>query len=334
MAFYSSIVYYHYRAVDKGMESILSYYLPVDGIILALLAPCLYFYVMATIEMPVPRSWKVLVLHSLAFIPFIAFNIYFTSLTRTERVDWLLRDFHVGTLENNLLNVVLYTQILVYLSVSYVQVKRKLKQPCINIVDAGTENYNWLKKYLLINMAYTAVSIPFCFYFANEQVNIIIGQLAMNIQFVYLFLKISRGNERLEKSNFVENNTTAKTRQLNSVIADIQLAKLTAYMEESKPYLDEACNIQSIADNTGISPHQLSNLLNCKLQKSFPNYINEYRIKAAHQLLLSDKSDKTTIESIAHECGFGSKTSFHRTFKKHCNNLTPSGYIKHFKTKE
>jgi len=333
MALYSSIVYYHYKAVDKGLASILSYYLPVDGIILALLAPCLYFYVMAIIEVSIPRNWKTLMLHSLAFIPFIAFNIYFTTLTRTERLDWLLRDFHVGTLENNLLNVVLYTQILVYLSVSYVQVKRKLKQPCINIVDAGTENYNWLKKYLLINMAYTAVSIPFCFYFANERVNIIIGQLAMNIQFVYLFIKITSNNTTDETQNTPTKKSTNK--KLNKENVDTQFQKLNAYIINFKPFLNESCSLQTLSEQTGIPQYQLTYLINCKFSQTFPEYINQLRIQTAHELLLNDSTNSLTIESIAHTCGFGSKSAFNRAFKKCSQNLTPTEFaVKHKKISE
>ena len=328
LAVYSSVVYLHYKAVESGTDTLLSYYLPIDGILLATLAPCLYLYVMATLQVPVHRNRLTVFLHSLAFIPFVALNLYFVTLNRAERMDWLIRDFHAGTLENNLLNAVLYVQILVYLYICYTQVRKNTDLTCENIADLDTPNLKWLKKYFLVNISYTIVSIPFCFYFANEQANIIIGQLAMNIQFVYLFYKITSNADVSYKATEDENQTKLNKLKLNHDEADAQLAKLNAYMEDFKPYMKEACNIQTVSEYIEIPPHQLSNILNCKLKKTFPDYINEYRISAAQQILLSVKSDKVTIESIAHECGFGSKSAFNRAFKKFTQNQTPTEFVR------
>lgn len=331
MALYCSIVFFHYSAVDKSIESILLYYLPIDGILFAALAPCLYFYVMAMIEAPINQSRSMVFLHSLAFIPFIVFNLYFMMLSRDDRMEWLMRDFHTGTVENNLLNAVLYIQIIVYLSVSYFQVCIKIKQSYCNAPITAAPNLNWLKNYLLINLVYTLLSAPICFYFANERANIIIGQLAMNIQFVYLFFRIIANDDTA--TALIQNCTGKKAFdiKLNNEIADIQILKLNAYMQEFKPYLDEECCIQTISVQTGIPQYQLTNLLNCKLRKSFPDFINEYRIAATKQMLLSQKRETSTIDSIAAECGFGSKSSFNRAFKKFSNNLTPSEFIQQHK---
>ena len=334
MAVYSSVVYLHYKAVENGTDTLLSYYLPIDGILLATLAPCLYLYVMATLQVPVHRNRLTVFLHSLAFIPFIAFNLYFVTLNRTERMDWLIRDFHSGTIENNLLNAVLYVQIIVYLFVSYAQVRKKTDQTCGDIAVLDTPNLKWLKYYLLVNISYAIVSIPFCIYFANEQANIIIGQLAMDIQFVYLFFRITSNDNTSLMLNNNEPQTNLKKRKLNHDDADIQLEMLNTYMKSYRPYLNEACNIQTLSEQTGIPQYQLTNLLNCKVQKTFPEYINEFRIQAAQRLLLTMKTDISTIESIAVECGFGSKSNFNRTFKKYSNNLTPTEFIRQHKAKE
>jgi len=325
MALYTNVVFVHYIAVEKNVESVLTNYLPFDGILLALLAPCLYYYIMATIGVPILRSWKALVLHSLVFIPFIVFNIYFATLTYNERVDWLLRDFHEGTLENNLLNAVLYLQIIVYLTISYFHVKRKINQSYKGLIQNKGSDLNWLKKYLLINIAYTAVSIPFCFYFANERANIIIGQLAMNIQFVYLFFKITSNNTIVETQNIAPKKSTNK--KLNQGNVDTQFQNLNAYIIEFKPYLNESCSIQTLSEQTGIPQYQLTSLINCEFGQTFPDYINQLRIQTAHELLLVDSTNSLTIESIAHACGFGSKSAFNRAFKKFSQNLTPTEFV-------
>jgi len=336
MCLYTGLVFLHFIVVDKELVHILRYYFPIDGLVMASLAPSLYCYVMTTIGVAVPRSTKLFVLHSLPFWPFVLFNVYFATFTSSQRVDWLMRDYQYGTMHNNVLNVVLYMQILIYLIISLRQVQLKMK--CNIQAETVTPDFHWLRNYLLITTIYTVVSIPFCFYIANEQANIIIGLLAVNIQFSYLFYKISTNNYLLnspsngeDKPIPIECNSMVKAYKINIEAADDLIAKLTAFMDVEKPYLHESCSVQSVADNIGIPPHQLSSILNCKFKKSFPDYINEYRIRAAQQILLSAHSEKFTIESIVQECGFGSKRSFYRTFKKHCDNQTPTEYLKKYK---
>lgn len=331
MAFYSSIVFFHYMAVNKGMIGILSYYLPIDGILLSTLAPCLYLYVMATLDVSVVRNCWTVFLHSLAFLPFVAFNLYFITMSPDDRMEWLIQDFHSGTIENNILNAVLYIQISVYLIISYLRVSCKINQSYQIVTYKIIPNLSWLKNYLLINLIYTLLSIPVCFYFANEQANIIIGQLAMNIQFVYLFFKVTSNRDSSIALYSIDKEKNTKVLTLKSDIAENMLLRLLSYMKDFKPFLNEACSIQSISAQTGIPVYQLSNIINNKLKKSFPEFINEYRINNAKHILLSEKTETITIESIATECGFGSKSTFNRTFKKYSNNLTPSEYILQYK---
>ena len=96
-------------------------------------------------------------------------------------------------------------------------------------------------------------------------------------------------------------------------------------MEQNKIYLQEACTIEDVAFSTHIPKHHLSHILNVELDKSFHYFINEYRIRYAKKLLLDKDKQHFTIEAVGQECGFGSKASFNRAFKKH-TNTTPSEY--------
>ena len=102
---------------------------------------------------------------------------------------------------------------------------------------------------------------------------------------------------------------------------------LLLYMQTTKPYLKEGFTIPELAVDTNTTLHNLSYILNTHLNKSFPDFINEFRVNEAIQLLKSVKFENHTIESIGYECGFGSKTSFNKAFKK-VTNLTPSEYRK------
>jgi AraC-like DNA-binding protein len=72
-----------------------------------------------------------------------------------------------------------------------------------------------------------------------------------------------------------------------------------------------------------MSAHQLSQLLNDNLGKSFSTYINEYRINEACQKI--EIGSFLKIEEIGYEVGFNSKSTFFSTFKK-IKNTTPLLY--------
>nr|WP_320000773.1 helix-turn-helix domain-containing protein [uncultured Draconibacterium sp.] len=55
------------------------------------------------------------------------------------------------------------------------------------------------------------------------------------------------------------------------------------------------------------------------------NFVNEYRIEKAMELLASNDRKEYTILKILYEVGFNSKSSFNTAFKKH-TGLTPTEY--------
>lgn len=94
-------------------------------------------------------------------------------------------------------------------------------------------------------------------------------------------------------------------------------------MEVEKLYKDEDLSLASLADDLGLSSHQLSELINQEMGKNFPAFVNEYRIREACELLSKNKD--SSILDIAYEVGFRSKTSFHRAFQKEVG-VPPSEY--------
>jgi AraC-like DNA-binding protein len=91
---------------------------------------------------------------------------------------------------------------------------------------------------------------------------------------------------------------------------------LINHMENEKPYLDEELTLNKLAIGIGTTDKKLSALLNQYIKISFYNFINSYRINEFKKLVVSPSYTDYTIEGIAYECGFKSKASFYRLFKK------------------
>jgi AraC-like DNA-binding protein len=63
---------------------------------------------------------------------------------------------------------------------------------------------------------------------------------------------------------------------------------------------------------------------------NFNDFVNLYRIKALMQKLEEREHDIQTLLSLAFECGFNSKSTFNRAFKRY-TTLSPKEYIqKHY----
>ena len=333
MAAYCSLVAFHYSVLEHKNYSFLRYYSPIDGLFLLSMGPCLYFYILSVLNKPTPVfKWKN-VLHLLPFIPYFSFCIYFLTLPVQQRIDWLIRDFHSGTSEMKWLNGIIYSQTITYLLLCYKHVNRQLKTTGIVEFEKKAFDISWLNLYLILTLSFIILTLPFCFIISNERTSIIIGQLGMDIQFVYMFFKWTLHTDTAVVKSLEPIPNKNNTLPDNSA-SDPNLQKLLLYMEEKQPYLNEECSLQTVSQQTGIPQYQLTNMLNCNLQKTFPDFINQYRIHAIQQLLLSMKSETVTIEAIATECGFGSKSAFHRAFKKFSNNLTPSEFIRQHKATE
>jgi AraC-like DNA-binding protein len=93
--------------------------------------------------------------------------------------------------------------------------------------------------------------------------------------------------------------------------------QLEAYILKQKPYRQKDLKMSMMAEAVGITPHKLSSLLNNHYQVNFVDFINTYRINSIkEQMTLPQNMQHYTIESMAYEAGFSSRSAFYNAFKK------------------
>ena len=119
-------------------------------------------------------------------------------------------------------------------------------------------------------------------------------------------------------------NRYRRTR-LKGIDADNIIKRLTELMEKEKLFIDEDFSLKKLSYELSITPHQLSQLLNEKLNSNFNAYINQYRIQEAKKMLI-DEPDRSII-SVSSSVGFNSKSSFYRSFTQSAGK-TPYKYRK------
>lgn len=101
------------------------------------------------------------------------------------------------------------------------------------------------------------------------------------------------------------------------------IPKLERLMSVEELYRNPNLKVSDLAIKMNMSSHQLSQLLNDNLSKSFSTYINEFRINEACEKI--ENGSYLKIEEIGYEVGFNSKSTFFSTFKK-IKNTTPLLY--------
>jgi len=104
-------------------------------------------------------------------------------------------------------------------------------------------------------------------------------------------------------------------------------ADLNGLMRTQKIFRQEELSLGQLAQQLGVHPNNLSQVINTYENKSFYDYINTLRIEEFKSLALLPANSRYTLLSLALECGFNSKTSFNRNFKK-ITGQSPSAYLK------
>ena len=108
---------------------------------------------------------------------------------------------------------------------------------------------------------------------------------------------------------------------------------LLRLLEEKKLYTQNNLTLPELAMKLDTSPHNLSEVINSRLNKSFYDIINEYRIEQVKKDLADPAKKNLKLLSIAFDAGFNSKASFNTIFKHH-THLTPSEFRKQLFIKE
>lgn len=98
-------------------------------------------------------------------------------------------------------------------------------------------------------------------------------------------------------------------------------------MEGEKVYLNPELNLSDLAKMAKMSRGQLSEIINTSFEKNFNDFVNGYRVEAFKAMLENDKHKQLSLLGIAQECGFNSKATFNRVFKK-LTHLSPTEYLK------
>ena len=256
--------------------------------------------------------------------------LYLKSQTNNEKVNWGIHIFpyltgitvlgliypyveHQYVWSHWIVNGI-YLQWFFYIAISIKYI--------LTIFSKLSKKENLQNKDVWLLSIYVGVAVIWLAYFTAAYTSYIVGALSFSFVLYLIILLLAFKNK--QSSTFFEEKERYKNKNLDAVtIQDIE--QKISLIKDKNLFLNPNLTLDETANELKISKHILSQYLNERLGKSFTNFINEYRIEKAKELLQSPNN--YTIEGLGYDSGFNSKSSFFATFKK-ITGKTPSEYQK------
>jgi AraC-like DNA-binding protein len=92
-------------------------------------------------------------------------------------------------------------------------------------------------------------------------------------------------------------------------------------------YQNPELTLSEVAKKLESNSSVISRAINQGFSMNFNDFINTYRINAVKEMFANNKHKKSTLLGIAYDCGFNSKATFNRAFKKN-TGFTPKEFLK------
>ena len=121
-------------------------------------------------------------------------------------------------------------------------------------------------------------------------------------------------NDEVNKIAFIEEDYSKEIENINN------------YFNINKPYLNSNLTLGQVSVALNIPIRELSYILNNYFNQRFTDFVNAYRLKYITDKFNESYLDNFTIESVALEAGFATKSGFYKSFKK-LYQTTPSEYF-------
>jgi AraC-like DNA-binding protein len=102
--------------------------------------------------------------------------------------------------------------------------------------------------------------------------------------------------------------------------------KIETIIQSEKLYQNPELSLTEIAKKLDSNSSIISKAINQGFGMNFNDCINTYRIEAVKEMFQKGEHKKSTLIGIAYDCGFNSKATFNRAFKKN-TGFSPKEYL-------
>ena len=300
-------------------------------------APLMFLYIFASISGKPPRRiW----LHLVPLIFWALYCIpYFVQPIELKQYHYL--NYHYPDLEIQIpdipyradplglrtyVNELVMVQLTLYFAVSLIYIGRTFKSLGLPFFVSGKKPISWLRNFIFLMFAILITFIVVKFTFEADIGDYLIGSLISIVIYATSF-NVIRASDFFQENvpDVIGQKKKYEKSALNEEDKARILDELKQCMEKDRDFLNPLVSQPYIAKKLNRPVHHISQVINEKLHQSFFEMIATYRIDEAKRILRDSEQVRITIEDLADEVGYNSKSAFNRSFKKH-TGLTPSEF--------
>lgn len=192
-----------------------------------------------------------------------------------------------------------------------------------NFSDTEKIKFDWLGNFLYVFTAVLILGAVFdftnSFLFKLSYIQFFYFEIVLALATYYLAIAGYLRSQTIEL-DFTGEKSDAIEHTKKPLLTESELAKLKARLENlmltEKPYLNPQLTLNDLSKNLGVNSAVLSFAINSGFEKNFNDFVNEFRIREVKEKLRRRSAENLTLLAVAFDCGFNSKATFNRAFKK------------------
>lgn len=305
---------------------------------LFLIGPVFYFYVRSLLKGNLKLSTR----DYLHFLPALVYLIYSLIVFITDKfileeyyfyADGRDKDLAFWYQMSGLISMLFY----LFLSLRYYLNYRRLSLQEVSFADEIA--FKWIKHFAIAFSAILLLRV--LFFILNPEWGEFGSKYWYYLCFSGLLLYISitgytntiKTIVRLPSAlslqlDLPENHITEepKTDAEEDLALKVWKDKIIGLFETEAIYQNPNLILGDLADLLNTNRSVISKVINQEFKVNFNDFVNERRVEAVREKLKKGEHNTNTLLGIALDCGFNSKTTFNRAFKKH-TGLTPKQFI-------
>jgi len=308
--------------------------------------PLLFLYIYTFLQQKLPKRWW---LHFIPLGLYLLYALFFFIQSADYKYNAFLSAYHPEIphimaqelISEDPLHIKKHINLIsiifngIYYGVILWQFSHYLQQQQVSFWKLVFPKLRWLRNLLLLSVLNHGHWVYRTFFVYKDLQDY--TSAAMNAAVIYyISFTLFKHPDIFRKPVLLPPKKTkaGKYRKSNLTEADktLILQKLSHLMETEKVYRNNLLSLPQLAKTMATSSHNISQVLNERLQKNFFGLLAHYRVEEAKQILTDSTKQNLTIEQIAEMVGYNSKSAFNNAFKK-LTGQTPSGYRKSFFTK-
>ncbi len=333
-----NIFFSYMEAYNRNNNFSFPFFIMTSAPLLLLQGPTMWLYVKSLTQ----QHFKFKFSYFIHLIPFVLIVLQhclqFYSLSNAEKIHILQTDSFKTNIFYPIFIVIIAVLPVFYYSWSLYLVNNYKKQ--IKNYFSQTQNIDlhWLKilliSWIVLNIGINTFFVIDLFLpIAPFGLMQMLSFLVASVYVVFLGF-YGRRHQNIFSSvaiTITTENTVSKTIDSQKLQdkEKVFVTQLLNFMKNDKPFLNPELTLKGLSELLKVNPDYLSEITNDTLNMNFFDFVNHYRIEEFKERILNEKYKNLTIIAIAFDCGFNSKPTFNRVFKK-ATGLTPSEFIKQY----